>query len=172
LPVAGDLDVVVASVGQPNASLDIAEELLMSDPFLLAVHENSPLIARPKLKFSDALEELWVVPRPGGSAFAHAQAMFLNAGAPWPKRTLSTNSVALTHRLVSRVGAVALVGSITARGWLAPVRTISLAEAGHRKIGLRRRRTSEASPSVQTFAQIAARVLQRQTEERERSDRP
>jgi len=160
--IAGELDVVVASVGQPNASPDIAEELLISDPFLLAVHENSPLIARQHLKLSETLDELWVVPRPGGSAFAHAQAMFLNAGVDWPKRTLSTNSVALTHRLVARIEAVALVNRVTARGWLAPVRTIPVAEAGHRKIGLRRRRTSEASPSVQAFAQIAAQVLQGQ----------
>lgn len=159
---AGELDVVVASVGQTNASPDIVEDLLISDPFLLAVHENSSLIHRPNVKLSDALNELWVVPRPGGSAYAHVQAMFLTAGVDWPKRTLSTNSVALTHQLVARIGAVALVNRVTARGWLAPVRTVPLAEAGHRKIGLRRRRTSEPSPSVQAFAKIAAQVFERQ----------
>lgn len=162
--IAGELDIVVGSVGQPNTSPDIAEELLISDPFLLAVHQNSPLVAHQNLKLSETLDELWVVPRPGGSAFAHAQALFLNAGVDWPKRTLSTNSVALTQRLVARIGAVALVNRITARGWLPPVRTIPLAEAAHRKIGLRRRRTSEAFPAVQAFAQIATRVLQRQIE--------
>ncbi|WP_068094806.1 LysR family transcriptional regulator [Novosphingobium rosa] len=159
--IAGELDVVVASVGQPNASPDITEELLISDPFLMAVHENSPLIARPHLKLSETLEELWVVPRPGGSAYAHTQAMFLNAGVDWPRRTLSTNSVALTHQLVARLGAVALVNRITARGWTTPVRTIPLSEAGHRKIGLRRRRSRETSPSLQAFAEIAAQVLQK-----------
>lgn len=101
-------------------------------------------------------------PRPGSSAFSHTQAMFLNAGVDWPRRTLSTNSVALTHRMVARTGAVALVNRVTARGWRAPVRTIPVAEAGYRKIGLRRRRTSQASSSVQAFAQIAGRVLQQQ----------
>ncbi|MDR6511573.1 hypothetical protein J2792_002445 [Novosphingobium capsulatum] len=114
------------------------------------------------MKLVQTLDELWVLPRPGGSAFAHAQAMFLNVGVEWPRRTLSTNSVSLTHRLVARIRAVALVNRVTARGWSAPVRTIPLVEAGHRKIGLRRRRTSEPSPAAQAFAQIAARVQQRQ----------
>ncbi|WP_206244560.1 LysR family transcriptional regulator [Novosphingobium terrae] len=162
--VAGDLDVVVASVGQPHASPEISEDLLISDPFLLAVHEDSPLTGRTRLTLSDTLDQLWVMPRPGGSAFAHAQAMFLNAGVDWPRRTLSTNSVALTHQLVARIGAVALVNRVTARGWLPPLRTMPLAEAGHRKIGLRRRKTSEASPAVQAFARIAAQVFARQSE--------
>lgn len=59
---------------QPNASPDIAEDLLISDPFLLAVREGSSLIGRSKLKLSAALAELWVVPRPGGSDYAHTQA--------------------------------------------------------------------------------------------------
>ncbi|MDE1916991.1 MAG: hypothetical protein KGJ57_15860 [Sphingomonadales bacterium] len=159
--IAGELDVVVASVGQPNLSGDILEELLICDPFLLAVHESSPLIGRARLKLSAVLEELWIVPRPGGSAYAHTQAMFLNAGVDWPQRTLSTNSVTLTHQLVARLGAVALVNRVTARGWRAPVRTIPLAEAGHRKIGLRRR-LSEASPALQAFARIAAQVFAKQ----------
>lgn len=161
--LAGELDVVVASVGQPNASPDIAENLLVSDPFLLAVHEDSALSVRPRLALADTLEELWIVPRPGGSAYAHTQAMFLNAGVDWPKRTFSTNSVALTHQLVARIGAVALVNRITARGWPRPVVTVPLVEAGHRKIGLRRRRTSEDSPSVRAFAQVAAQVFERQS---------
>lgn len=160
--LAGELDVVVASVGQPNASPDILEELLIADPFLLAVHESSALVRLPRLTLADALNELWAVPRPGGSAYAHTQAMFLTAGVDWPKRVLSTNSVALTHQLVARMGAVALVNRVTARGWPAPVRTIALAEAGHRKIGLRRRRTSQASPPVQAFTRIAAQVFERQ----------
>lgn len=162
---SGQLDVVVASVGQPNASPDIAEDLLISDPFLLAVHESSPLSSKSRLKLSDALEELWVVPRPGGSAFAHTQAMFLNAGVDWPRRTLSTNSVVLTYRLVAAIGGVALVNRVTARGWLSPVRTVPIAEAGHRKIGLRRRRASESSPAMQAFARIATQVLHRQAVE-------
>lgn len=157
----GELDVVVGSVGQPGTSAEVAEDLLLADPFLLAVHEASPLAGRTDLRLADTLGELWVVPRPGGSAHAHTQAMFLNAGTDWPARTLSTNSVALTHQLVARGQGVALVNRITARGWLAPLRLVPVMEAGKRKIGLRRRATSEPSPALQAFSRTAADVFAR-----------
>ncbi|WP_157098547.1 hypothetical protein [Novosphingobium rosa] len=50
---------------QPNASPDIAEDLLISDTFLLAVREGSSLIGRSKLKLSAALAELRGVPPTG-----------------------------------------------------------------------------------------------------------
>lgn len=155
--LAGELDVVVGAVGQPNTSPQIAEHMLMTDPFLLAVHRDSPLATRERLHLTDALDELWIIPRPGGSAHAHTQAMFLNAGADWPARTLFTNSVTLTRQLVARVKGVALVNWVTAQAWEGPVVTVPLIEAGHRKIGLRRKTTSETSPTIEAFVEASKR---------------
>lgn len=162
----GELDLVLGAVGQPAVSPSglapaIVEEELMRDPFLLAVHAQSGLAGRETVRLADALDELWIVPRPGGSAHAYTRALFLQAGVDWPARTLSTNSVALTRQLVARLGAVALVNATTARDWGEPLRTVGLAEAGHRRIGLRRRKGSEASPAVAAFIGAARREAEK-----------
>ncbi|MGI4877872.1 MAG: LysR family transcriptional regulator [Janthinobacterium lividum] len=154
----GELDLVIGAVEQPGASPDLVEEVLMNDPFVLAVGYDSAIAERKNLKLSDVQSEFWVLPRPGGSAHAHVQAIFLASGVVWPENCINTNSAVLTKQLVARSNAIALVNTTTLAGWQAPIKAVNLAEAGARKIGIRRRKISELSPLAHRFVEIVRRT--------------
>ncbi|MDA8347680.1 MAG: LysR family transcriptional regulator [Pseudomonadota bacterium] len=156
--LSGELDIAIAAVGCPEGSLELVEELLLPDPLVLGVGYNSPLAGRALVTLAQAREQPWIVPRPGGSAYAQVHATFLNAGVAWPKNYVSTNSAALTKRLITQSDAVGLVNSLTLLGWEAPIWPVRLAEAGVRNIGVRRRRIRELTPLAERFLELIRQV--------------
>ena len=150
----GELDIVSAAVGRPDCSAELLEEFLLADPLVLAVGFDSPLAGRGTASLAQAREQPWVLPRPGGSAYSQVHATFLNAGVPWPDHSVSTNSAALTKRLISQSDAVGLVNALTLLGWDAPLWPLRLAEAGIRNIGVRRRRIRELTPIADRFLEL------------------
>lgn len=151
---SGELDIAIAAVGRPESSPELIEEFLLADPLVLGVGYDSPLAGRAVVPLAQAREQPWVVPRPGGSAYAQVHATFLNAGVPWPDNCVSTNSAVLTKRLISQSDAVGLVNSLTLLGWDAPIWPVRLPEAGIRKIGVRRRRIRELTPLANRFLEL------------------
>jgi DNA-binding transcriptional LysR family regulator len=156
--VSGELDLAIAAVGRPESSAELVEEFLLSDPLVLAVGYDSPLAGCAVAPLAQAREQPWVVPRPGGSAYAQVHATFLNAGVPWPDSYVSTNSAVLTKRLISQSDAVGLVNSLTLLGWDAPIWPVRLPEAGIRNIGVRRRRIRELTPLATRFLELLRHV--------------
>lgn len=152
--LSGELDMAIAAVGRPETSAELIEEFLLADPLVLGVGYDSPLAGRAVVPLAQARERPWVVPRPGGSAYAQVHATFLNAGVPWPDNYVSTNSAVLTKRLISQSDAVGLVNSLTLLGWEVPIWPVRLPEAGIRNIGVRRRRIRELTPLAIRFLEI------------------
>ncbi len=161
----GELDLVVGVVGQPFSPVELIEEVLIEDNFYLAVGPNHPLVTRESVHLNELSDHLWVMPRPGGAAFTHVQAIFLNAGVAWPTQTISTNSFALTRRMIGQSDAVGLVTAMTLAGWESQVRAIPMPEAGTRKVGVRQRRQAEISPLARGFLEILRDVAARQARE-------
>jgi DNA-binding transcriptional LysR family regulator len=147
----GDLDLVIGAVGQPGSPADLAEEFLFDDPFLLGVGLASPLAKQTEISLSATRDQLWVMPRPGGSAHAYVSAIFLNGGVAWPQDCISTNSVVLTKQLLIQSDAVALVNAVALAGWRAPIHAVRVPEAGSRKLGVRRRGRGDLSPLAVRF---------------------
>lgn len=161
--LSGELDLVIGAVGRPVSPPDVVEELLLSDPFVLGVGRDSPLAGRRQVSLADARELPWVMPRPGGSAYAHVHATFLNAGIPWPQHCISTNSAVLTKRLISQSDAVGIINVLTLSGWDAPIMAIRIPEAGVGSVGVRRRQIGEPTPLAERFVQILREVSARLT---------
>lgn len=156
--LSGELDIVIAAVGRPESSAELVEEFLLADPLVLGVGCESPLAGRAVVPLAQAREQSWVVPRPGGSAYAQVHATFLNAGVRWPDNCVSTNSAVLAKRLISQSDAVGLVNSLTLLGWDAPIWPVRLPEAGIRNIGVRRRRVRELTPLAKRFLELLREV--------------
>ncbi len=154
----GELDLVIGAVGRPGSPAEITEETLLPDPYVLGVGPESALSGHAEIALEEALGQPWVLPRPGGSAYAHVHAIFLSAGLPWPQDCIHTNSAVLTKRLISQSAAVGLVNILTLAGWDVPISTVQVREAGVRNIGVRQRLAAEPTPLTERFLEILRKM--------------
>lgn len=155
---AGELDLIFGPVSDTPAGTDIVETRLFDDPFSIGMNVNHPLRRRRALTLAELRDQAWVLPGPENALRRHLEALFRAAHVPWPDNCVTTTSLTLIETILKSTNHIALITAMLQRAWR--VRSIPLAGAGARAIGIKHRRAGQLPPLAAQFRQIAVEVAQ------------
>lgn len=149
---SGEIDVIVGPVGEMFMdSPDISEKRLMSDPFAIGVGPFSSFHARDAIMLGELADAPWIVPRPGSTYRRHVEALFMNAGVPWPRDCIVANSIPLLEALVRGSDRVTIVSPVQISKRGKGFKVLPLAGGAARSIGYKIRSKGRVSPLGQAF---------------------
>lgn len=152
---SGKIDIIVGPVDEMlGGTDDVVEEILVDDPFSVAVGPTSPFYETKQLNLSDLAYAPWALPRAGSTYRRHVEALFMNAGVGWPKDCILVNALPLLESLVEHSARITLVSKIQLTEPPHPFRVIPLMGAGHRRIGFKLRRGGRPGPLAQNFIAV------------------
>jgi LysR family transcriptional regulator, regulator for genes of the gallate degradation pathway len=153
---AGELDLVLGPSSGSALPSDLIEDELFNDSFSIAVGPRHALAKRRSLLLAELKDQPWVLPGPGSAYRRHVEALFLNAGVPWPADSVVSNSLPLVESIVTltnRVTVITRLQAIAHNFWR--IRAIPLRGAGVRTLSIKWRRAGDMPPLANRLMQIA-----------------
>ena len=153
---AGELDLVLGPSLGSALPADLIEDELFYDSFSIAVGPKHALAKRRSLLLAELKDQPWVLPGPGSAYRRHVEALFLNAGVPWPADSVVSNSLPLVESIVTltnRVTVITRLQAIAHNFWR--IRAIPLRGAGVRALSVKWRRAGDMPPLANRLMQIA-----------------
>lgn len=149
---SGAIDVIVGPVNEMlGGTDDVVEEVLLEDPFWLAVGPSSPFYGSKRLTLAELADAPWALPREGSTYRRHVEALFMTAGVGWPKNCILVNALPLLESLVAHTSRITLVSRAQLTETPQSFDIIPLEGAGGRRIGFKLRRGNRPGPLTQKF---------------------
>ncbi len=106
---AGELDLVVGSIGMGMATFPVHEERLLELSFAVVVAAKHKLARRRVISLRDLTKAQWALPPPGGAYRRYVEAIFLNNGIPFPVGVWTCNTWASLKAIVQHTNCVGLL---------------------------------------------------------------
>ncbi|WP_171007642.1 LysR substrate-binding domain-containing protein [Sphingomonas sp. 3P27F8] len=103
----GAIDFVVGLQNRPSPTDNVVEQVITSDPFLLAVRRGHPLTARPVVRKADLAQYDWVLSSPGAVRREAFDQLFANM--PKPIGRVETHSIVTILTLLANSDAIAIL---------------------------------------------------------------
>jgi LysR family transcriptional regulator of gallate degradation len=156
---AGEIDIVLGPSLGSALPPDLVEDALFDDSFSIAVGPRHALAKRRSLALAELKDQAWVLPGPGSAYRRHVEALFLNAGVPWPSDSVVSNSLPLVESIVTLTNRVTVITRLQAFAhnfWR--IRAIPLRGAGRRTLSIKWRRAGDMPPLANRLAQVAHEV--------------
>jgi DNA-binding transcriptional LysR family regulator len=151
---SGHLDLIFDPISDVHSpASEVVEELLFQDAFSIGVDLNHPLHRRRTLSLSELRDAAWVLPGPENTLRRHLEKLFASAGITWPENCVTTTSLGVIESILRSTDHVALITGMLQRAWR--VKSLPLRGAGHRSIGIKRRRVGTLSPLAEQTREIA-----------------
>lgn len=158
---SGAVDIIVGPVAEVFRSPpDVIEQVLLRDPFAVAVGPASGFYDRDSLTLADLADAKWVLPRPGSTYRRHAEALFMTAGIAWPQNCILANSLPVLEYLVRFADRVTLVSMVQITDGLRDFKIVPLDGAGFRSIGYKTRRGTQSSTLLTQFCEALKQITQ------------
>lgn len=112
---AGELDLIVGSIGMRMANFPVVEERLLELSFAVVVGAKHKLARRRAIWLRDLADEQWALPPPGGAYRRYVEAIFLNNGISFPVDCWTANTWVSLKAIVQHTNCVALIPKHTLR---------------------------------------------------------
>jgi len=161
---AGEIDLMLGSMGAASELPDIMQEKLVEFPMRAVVGAASPFWSRRVMSIEQLAEAQWVMPTEGGIIRQHVEAVFLNSSIPFPKSYWSCSSLMALKALVQHNDCVALLpaSAIALEARAGVLRGIQLRNLSvNRTIAIMRQRSWPLSPLAERFIAILREVAHR-----------
>lgn len=97
---AGTLDILIARVWQPQELPGIEQMTLLNEPVVVVASQAHPLAGRERLKWSEVVDEPWIMPPADSVARKAMNALFAENGLSPPKDTVSSLAQTLNLELL------------------------------------------------------------------------
>jgi DNA-binding transcriptional LysR family regulator len=96
----GEIDLYVGPLQQLGEPSDFSEETILTDPLCVVVASSHPLAARRSLTLEKISPHNWALPIGSNALVRQLQALFLTASLPYPRATVTTDSMLALRGLV------------------------------------------------------------------------